>query len=231
MTPSTLKSLGPDLFALDGEVRVPGLTLPARMTIVRLADGSVALHSPLAIDEAVAAAIDALGPVRFLIAPNQYHHLFAGPSKQRYPDAKLLGAEGLADKRPDLPWDGALPAAGDPFGDGTVEVRRIDGMPKMNEVAFFHRPSRALIVTDLLFNVVTSPYWTTRAALRLISGVYGRCGVSNLVKREVKDRAAASMSVRALLAWEPARLVMAHGEPMDADVPAVLARELAWFLS
>jgi len=32
--------------------------------------------------------------------------LYVGDFKQAYPDAKLIGVEGLPEKRPELKWDG-----------------------------------------------------------------------------------------------------------------------------
>jgi hypothetical protein len=231
-----LTALGPDLYGLDGEVSPPGLKLPARMTVLRTSDGSIALHSPLAMDDATARAVEALGPVRWIIAPSLMHHLFAAGAKQRFPQAKLLGAPGLADKRKDLAFDGVLPERGEPLGPDTgVECRLVEGMPGLNEVVFFHRASRAVIFTDLLFNVRSSPHFGTRLMLSWLSGVYGRCAVSRLVKWGTKDRAAAARGLDDVRAWRPERIVMAHGEPVlpgapgSEDVGALLERELAWF--
>ncbi len=226
-----LRTLGPDLYCLDGEVPIPGAKLPARMTVMRLGDGSIALHSPLAMDDATADAVRALGPVRFIVAPSLMHHLYVGPAKARFTDAKVLGADGLAAKRKDLAFDGALPESGAPFGDESVLAQRIDGMPSINEVVFFHKASNAVVLTDLLFNVRESPYFGTRLLLRTVSGVYGRCALSRLVKWSVKDRALAAAGLRRVLAWKPERLVMAHGEPIDSGATEVLERELAWFFA
>jgi len=81
----TLRALARDLWCLDADLRVQaGFHLPIRMTVIRLADGGLWLHSPVAIDEATAAAIDALGPVRHIVAPNLLHHLFAGAAAERW---------------------------------------------------------------------------------------------------------------------------------------------------
>ena len=68
------------------------MLLPSRATIVRLRDGSLVLHSPLAIDDATAMRIDALGEVRFLLAPNCMHWMFLKAAKKRYPNARVFGA-------------------------------------------------------------------------------------------------------------------------------------------
>ncbi|MCU0949266.1 MAG: DUF4336 domain-containing protein [Porphyrobacter sp.] len=53
-----------------------GLRLGTRSTIIRLTDGAVWVHSPVQLSRALAEQIDAIGPIRYLIAPNLYHHLF-----------------------------------------------------------------------------------------------------------------------------------------------------------
>jgi Domain of unknown function (DUF4336) len=50
------------------------LPFPTRMTLIRLAGGDVWVHSPTAPDTALLAAVRALGPVRWLIAPNTLHY-------------------------------------------------------------------------------------------------------------------------------------------------------------
>ena len=79
-----------------------GLRFPARMTVLPLARGQLALVSPVPIDEASAAAIDALGQVEFLIAPNLLHHLYLGDAARRYPEARVLAPSALRKKRPEL---------------------------------------------------------------------------------------------------------------------------------
>lgn len=224
---STLRALGPDLFTFEREVSVPGMLLPARCTVMRLPDGGLLLCSPLAIDDALAGELAALGPVRWLVAPNLLHHLFLGPAQARFPDARTLGAPGLAAKRADLRFDGVL-GEGDPF-DGAIDAQLVGGMPGVNEVALFHRSSRTLVLTDLLFNVRSSPHFSTRLLMTVVSGVYGRCAVSRMIRWMVDDRAAAAGSLEKVIGWAPERLIVAHGDPVETDVTPLLERELAWF--
>lgn len=104
-----LRPLDEDLWLAERPFApLPFLDIGTRMTVVRLPDGSVVLHSPIAADEPTRLAVDAIGPVRAVICPNRVHHLFAGEWKQAYPAARLLAAPGLAAKRRDLAFDGVL---------------------------------------------------------------------------------------------------------------------------
>ena len=68
-------------------------------------DGGLWLHSPIAIDEALAGTLAELGEVRHIVAPNRFHHMFAGAAKRRYPAAALWAAPGLRKKRSNVAFD------------------------------------------------------------------------------------------------------------------------------
>src|SRR5262249_27677276 len=52
-----------------------GLRFTSTMTVLRLSDGGLLVHSPVALTPERRRAVDSLGPVRHLYAPNVYHHL------------------------------------------------------------------------------------------------------------------------------------------------------------
>ena len=63
------------LWALERRVVVVlGLTLPCRSTLIRLKSGGLVVHSPPPLDDVARTALDTLGPVRAIIAPNSFHH-------------------------------------------------------------------------------------------------------------------------------------------------------------
>ncbi|WP_230534128.1 DUF4336 domain-containing protein [Microvirga roseola] len=152
-----LNILKPDIWIVDGpEIRLNymGLKLPfpTRMTVVRLPDGSLWLHSPTEPDGALIESILERGPVCFLIAPNTLHYWWIPEWKARMPDAAIYGAPGLerVAKRP-LPIEHVLgdtpPAAwSDVFDQVLVQGEGL------TEIDFYHRPSRTLILTDLIEN-------------------------------------------------------------------------------
>lgn len=72
---NTLKPVADDIWIVDGPeigMRYFGFTLPfpARMTIVRLPEGDLWVHSPIAWSDDLGVATAALGSVRYLVAPN-----------------------------------------------------------------------------------------------------------------------------------------------------------------
>ena len=83
-----LEQLEENLWQVEGTV--PRLPLRRRMTVVRLADGSLVVHNAIALEEEQQRALEALGSVRYVVVPNPWHRLDAPAYAARYPDAKIL---------------------------------------------------------------------------------------------------------------------------------------------
>lgn len=115
------------LWTADAPHRFFGLRLGARMTVLRLPDGTFLIHSPVAMTGALRDAVDALGAVAHVVSPNLYHHVYAGAWKAAYPHAKLHGPARLARKRRDLRFDAELSARADPAWGGALVPVPIDG--------------------------------------------------------------------------------------------------------
>ena len=72
-----LRAFAADIWLADGpEVVVAGFRYPTRAAIVRLSGDRLLVWSPVAVSPALRAAVDALGKVYHLVAPNSLHHLF-----------------------------------------------------------------------------------------------------------------------------------------------------------
>src|SRR5439155_3993514 len=85
-------------------LRFWGVETGMRMTVVRLADGGLFVHSPVPLDEGTRAAVDALGAVKAIIAPSLFHHLSVGEWMRTYPAAIACACPGLERKRRDVGW-------------------------------------------------------------------------------------------------------------------------------
>jgi hypothetical protein len=222
-----LRSLTEDLHVLDAPFRTAGLELGGRMTVVRLPEGGLWLHSPVRMDAAARAAVDALGPVRFLVAPNLMHHVYLPDWAAAYPEARVVALAGLRKKQPRLRIDVELTDTPD-AGDGAVFTQHLmRGMPKVDEVVFLHHPSRTLLLTDLAFHIRESRSWLTRAYLRL-GGTYGKLGPTPLLKALVKDRAALRASLETVLSWDFERVGVCHGEVLEQGGREALRSAFAW---
>jgi hypothetical protein len=228
-----LTAVAPGLWSHVHSQRLPGgAVMQTRMNIVRPDDGALLVHSPTPVDDALAAEIAALGPVGYIVAPNCFHHLHVTPFLTRFPAAKVYGAPGLAQKRPDLTLAGTLEDGAAVPWTGVLDHIALGGAPKLNEVVFLHRASRSLLVTDLLFNVTAPDNWVTGVVLRLM-GTYKRLGPSRLLRwRLTKDRRALKADVERMLAWDFVRVLPGHGEVFDSlDAREQARASLGWVLA
>jgi hypothetical protein len=207
-------------FALPGGVR-----LPLRTTVVKLPTGELVVHAPAVIDEALAAEVAALGPVKHVVAPNMQHHLYVEAWMRRFPGASLWGAPGLETKRRDLSWAGRADDTGVPWA-GALEAVALAGCPKLNEVVFLHRASRTLLCTDLVFNVRRPDNLPTKLVLSVM-GTSGRFAMSRAWKLFARDRRAFGESLARVLAWDFVRVIPAHGDVLEDDAHAATGRALA----
>ena len=229
MNQPQLREIAPDLWVAERPQRFFGLEVGTRMTVIRLAGGRLLLHSPVALDDGLRRELDALGRVSFVVAPNRVHHLYAGKVAETYPEARLWVAPGLPRKRPDLAFAGVLGDEAPEEWRAEVEQVFFRGRPYENEVVFFHRPSRTLIICDIAFNFGPGAATPTRLLMRLIRS-YGRFGPTTLDPWLIRDRAAARESLQRILAWEFDGVILPHGDLVPSGGREALRRGYAWLL-
>ena len=210
--------------------RILGMRLTTTMTVLRLGDGSLLLHSPVAMTPERRAAVEALGPVAHLYAPNLYHHRRIGEWAAAFPSARLHAPAGLAKKRPDLRIDRVHQATLGPALAGVVDELRIDGF-RLEESVLLYRPARTLVVADLVHNVGRPQHRWTRFYTRTM-GFYDRVALSRMIRwLGFSDRAAARRSLDEVLAQPFDRLIVGHGAPLAAGGRDALAAAYSWLAS
>lgn len=215
----SLHTLAPGLHTKTAPLRFFGVEVGARMTVLET-EGGLLVHSPLPLDlEEVAS----LGAPRWLVAPNLLHHLYVGPWIAAGVEA--WAAPGLPEKRPDLAFAGVLDEDRRQFGD-EVAIFPLRCFAFTNEVVLLHRPSRTLVVTDLVFHFTAAAPWATRAALWCLCG-YPGCQTS-LIERIGFHRPTARREIAALLDLDFDRLIMAHGEVIESGGREALRRAVSW---
>ncbi len=225
-----LRELAKDIWVAERAQRFYGLEVGTRMTVIRLGDGSLLLHSPVALDPELRRELDSIGRVCFTVAPNRVHHLYAGEVADTYPESRLWVAPGLDRKRPDLEVVGVL--GDEPPAEWKDEVDQVffRGRPFENEVVFLHRASRTLIMCDLAFNFGPRAAAATRLLMRLLLS-YGRFGPSRLDPLLIRDRQAARQSLERILAWDFDRVVVAHGDVLETGGRDALRQGYSWLLA
>jgi hypothetical protein len=228
--PRPLRQLAENLWVAERPQTFYGLPVRARMTVIRLAGERLLLHSPVALDPDLRGQLDSLGRVCFAVAPNRLHHLHAGEVAQVYPGTRLWVAPGLDRKRPDLVFEAVLTDEAPEEWRGEVDQVFFRGRPYENEVTFFHRPSRTLILCDLAFNFGPRSPAPTRLLMKLIRS-YGHLGPSKLDPLLIRDRRAARESLERMLTWDFDRIIVAHGDVLETGGHEVLRRGYSWLLA
>ena len=199
------------------------------MTVVRLTDGSILLHSPIPLSKQLQGRLEVLGPVRHILSPNKFHHLFMGDCARLYPQAKLYASPALAKKRNDLSFHGVLKNSPEAEWQKDLDQIIFEGNRMMEEVVFFHRLSRTLILADLGFNIPPQASILLKIVGKF-SDVYNRFGPAPWMRFTMKDKKTAQESLKKILNWDFDRIIIAHGPGVEKNGKTILQEAYRWLL-
>lgn len=210
-----------------------GIDLYARTTVVRLADGRLWIHSPGPLDgqdgPALLAALAELGEVAHIVAPGNFHHLHVAAWQRAFPGVLTHACPGVERKQPGLAIDWFLGDRAPAAWADEIDQVLIRGNWLIWEVVFLHRPTRTLILTDLVEIIRRDEPgigWLTRFVWMTIFRLWREPMPAPEYKIGWRDRPAARRSLRRILEWDFERAIIAHGEVIEADAAGVCRR--AW---
>lgn len=229
-----LQAVADDLWIIEGGlVDFYSCPYPTRSVVVRLTGNKLWVWSPIALSEDLKQELAKLGEVAHLVSPNKIHHLFLSDWQAAYPAAKLWGPQSTIDKRTDLSFQAALTDQAPSDWAETFDQVWFNGSFFMDEVVFFHRPSRTVIMADLSENFSEAfirKHWTgwQRLIARLWGIVEGR-GYAPLEWRlSFWKRHATRQAKQKLLSLPVEKVIMAHGEWQASNARAFLEKSLSW---
>lgn len=218
------------IWILEYPVRFAGMDLFGRMTIIKLNNGNLLIHDPCQIDGVVKNEIDKLGKVKYIIAPGYYHHLFVTDFQQWYPDAETFICPGLEKKRSDIKFDGILDNKPDERWSNELDQVYVHGSKYIWEVVFFHKPSKTLILVDLLENIGDNYQHHAGLLLRFWWKVVLRMWNNPKAAPEYQmgwgNKEMVKQGLETILTWDAERVILQHGECIEDDVNDTLIR--AW---
>ena len=234
----TPKAVAKGLFVVDSLLpNALGAVVGVRMTVIRLPDGGLVLHSPTRFSLALKRELEAIGPIRHLVAPNIAHWTFMKDWQEAVPEAVSWAAPGLRDRaqvrrsgvRLDYDLGHSAPAA---WG-GAVEVVAVPGGAGFHEMALFHAPTRTLVLTDLVMSL--EPH-KVPAVLRPLVWLFGTLAPDSMPPPYLRAvvrwrRGEAAEAASRLVALEPERVIFAHGRWFERDGAAQLRHSLRWLWS
>jgi Domain of unknown function (DUF4336) len=207
---SGLVNLAPDLSIATRQFTNELGIVTSRMTVIRLKDQRLLIHSPVPIEPDLRSAVEDFGQPAALIAPNLFHHQFIPEWKSAFPEAKMFCTPGLESKRSDINFDRVLDDVGAAEWQGQVDQLLIRGIPHYSEMVFFHRLSRTLIVSDIVFN-----YSPAQAASD--PGAAEGLGPHDRIKSAISDPNALRESIDTVLRWPFERVIVSHGQIVESE--------------
>jgi hypothetical protein len=236
---NTLKPVAQGVWVVDGPVvrmRYLWTSLPftTRMTVVRLADGGLFLHSPIALTPELRTALAGLGPVKHLVSPNRIHYAYIADWARAFPDAIAWASPGVRDRARsqgiEVAFDRDLADAAPPDWSDDMVQTVVRGSRVLEEVVFFHRRSRTLILADLIENFEPS---RIKPPYRWLVALSGSCDPDGKLPLDVRlsfvgRKASARRSVRRMISWRPERVILSHGRWYAANGTRELERAFRW---
>jgi hypothetical protein len=225
--PIQLNEVAPGLWEYNAPLSILGMSIGHRMTVARLTDKSLWVHSPVKYDAEVDAALAKIGRVAHIVAPNCIHDTYLEDWFAAFPAARFHGAPHFATFRPDLEFTDTLNNTSTAVWADIFDQHVLRGMPRLNEVVFLHRGSRTMILADLAFNLGPEMPFLSRVLLRL-NDCYCKFGPSRMLRAVIKDREALRASLDHVFGWDFDRLIVSHGENIASGAKEKLREAFAF---
>ena len=150
---SDLQAFAKNVWTADGpNVRDMGVWFTTRMSIVKLADGSIWVKSPVPLPFDTLKRITELGPVRYLVAATPRHVWRLDGWHTLFPEAQLWNTRATAYtlKKGNLPITGILGDTPEQGWADDFDQLAFKGSSSIEEILFFHRQSHTVILDDLI---------------------------------------------------------------------------------
>lgn len=219
----SLTRIAENIWVMRFPLRLLGIDFDRNVTIIRLRDGRLIIHStaPFAADDLL--AIRELGTPAWLLDATLFHDSYAKEGCRAFARIPYLAPRGF----PQIADVSTGPLDNPPSDwSGEVEVMEINGVPKVREHVFFHVPSRTLIVCDLVFNFQSAQHWWERFFVHHVMRLHRLIGTSFFMRMMINDRSAFTSSVGEMMRWDFDRLVVGHGDVVESGAKAVVRQAL-----
>jgi hypothetical protein len=216
------RKLTNDVALMRYPFRVFGIDFARNVTLIRVRDGRVVVHSTAPFTPADIDAIRKFGQPSWLVDATLMHDTFAKEGRAAFSDIPYLAPPGFSEItgiKTELLFPGPAEWA------GQIDVLPIDGLRKKEHV-LFHRDSGTLIVCDLIFNFASDTRGWPRFFVRHVMRLPRLHGISGFFKMLICDKAAFERSMTAVLDLDFDRMIVAHVEAVEKDAKALLEQAL-----
>ena len=233
---NSLKKIADNLWIVDGEevlmdfkfFKVPFST---RMTVIRLQNGDIWVHSPIKPSDNLLFEIKQLGEVKHLIAPNVLHYSYINEWHQLFPEAKVWLASGVQKRARksgmNLDYGQELSKAN---WNEEILFTTFEGSFYVKEVVFFHNESSTLILTDLIENIETEKLSLFEKLLFKIGDNHYPNGKTprDLRISFLFGKKQALRSYHKIKKWEPKNIIISHGPCIIGQAKEMLKQAFFW---
>lgn len=237
-----LKQIAVNIWIVDGDkidmsfgpVKVP---FPTRMTVIKLADGNLWLHSPINPDNKLISQLNQLGRVTHLVSPNKLHYAYIPQWQELFPNAVSWASPGVrnraAAKGMKLNFDNLLENS--PPTEWKTEIKQFifTGSKAVEEVVFFHPKSKVLILTDLIenFDLDRAPnkFWRIVYNMAGIAAPKGKTPV-DLKLTFAGNKSLVRKHVEQIIEWNPDIIIVSHGDIFTEQGAEEIKRAFSWVL-
>jgi hypothetical protein len=219
-----IERLEPNLWCVTGSLS--GMALKRVMTLARLEDGRVVIHSAIALEDEAMAEIEAWGRPSILLVPNAFHRLDAPAYRSRYHELEVYCPKGGRRKIEEvIEVNGTFEDLGDLPGLGW---EYLEGIGKGEAVFSVASDSGVtLVINDAVFNM---PHGKGVAGFifRYLTQSTGGPRVTRIFKFfGVKDREALRSHLERLAETPDLERIIVSHHRMISDDPAGALRQAA----
>ncbi len=220
-----IQELSENLWRVEGEL--PHFSMRRVMSVVRLADNRLLIHSAIAMNEPAMARLEAWGEPAVMLIPHIRHRMDAARYKQRYPGLRVYAPPGVLKKaREVVTVDGTYAEA--PL-DASASLELLDGTGAA-EGALLVRSSdgTSVVLTEVVFDLEPPKNALLRAVVNL-TGFGPGPRVTPVVKLEmVKNKRELAAHLERLAGIpDLVRLIVGHSRMSSGPAAAQGLRQAA----
>lgn len=217
-----IEEIGAGLWQVTGSLkRNP---LPRNMVVWRTPQQGLMVHSVICLNDEGMRALDALGEVTHIIVPCEMHRADAAPYKERYPHAKVLCPAVARSKVEQVVTVDQTIEEG--LGELGVVIHKPKGLKdfELHLELTLEDDSRAIIMTDALFNLGATPPKGFGGFIVKLLGSVGPLNITKIGRRLLLEDKEAYADYVTSLGDIPniSVLSVAHGQIIQKDVQKAL---------
>lgn len=210
-------------------VKYSGIEFYARMTIVKLSNGQLWIHSPAPVDTETLLKIKELGEVGFIVAPGTFHYFYVTQWQEAFPQAKTILCPGIEKKKPEIPFNFILGNDPQPEWVDDFDQVVIQGSSIIWEVPFFHKKTKTLILVDLIENIgkdTPDVDWKMKIWWKLVFHMWDHPKPAPEYQLGYHEKKAVKRTLEKVMSWDFDKIILAHGELISGNAKEIAQK--AW---